>query len=117
VQESLACQVGGLRCIVLSNVQVRGAAEYWRDFNDLDVAHLIDAIVTSLEVGFRKPHPAMFDAGVQRAGTCVMIGDSEVKDIQPAVGLGMPAIRVAIEVPPPASSAAHAVVTSLFQRA
>jgi FMN phosphatase YigB (HAD superfamily) len=58
----------GLRCIVVSNVQVRGVAEYWRDFNDLDVAHLIDAIVTSLDVGFRKPHPAMFEAGVQLAG-------------------------------------------------
>ena len=109
----------GLRCIVVSNVQVRGAAEYWRDFNDLDVAHLIDAIVTSLDVGFRKPHPAMFEAGVQlagcAAGACLMVGDSEVKDIQPAVGLGMRAIRLAIEAPPPASSAAHAVVTSLSQ--
>ena len=109
----------GLRCIVVSNVQVRGAAEYWRDFNDLDVAHLIDAIVTSLDIGFRKPHPAMFEAGVRpagcAAGACVMVGDSEVKDIQPAVRLGMRAIRVAIEAPPPASSAAHAVVTSLSQ--
>lgn len=109
----------GLRCVVLSNVQVRGAAEYWRDFNDLDVAQLIDAIVTSLDVGFRKPHPAMFEVGLRvascAAAECLMIGDSEVKDIQPAVGLGMRAIRVAMEVPPPASSAAHAVVTSLFQ--
>jgi FMN phosphatase YigB (HAD superfamily) len=111
----------GLRCVVLSNVQVRGAAEYWRDFNDLDVAQLIDAIITSLDVGFRKPHRAMFDAGLQSAGCaageCVMIGDSEVKDIQPAVGMGMYAVRVAIETPPPASSAAHAVVTTLAQAA
>jgi FMN phosphatase YigB (HAD superfamily) len=111
----------GLRCVVLSNVQVRGAAEYWRDFNDLDVVHLIDAIVTSLDVGFRKLHLAMFDAGLQSAGCaadeCVIIGDSEIKDIQPAVSLGMYAVRVAIETPPPASSAAHAVVTTLAQAA
>jgi FMN phosphatase YigB (HAD superfamily) len=110
-----------LRCVVLSNVQVRGAAEYWRDFNDLDLAHLIDAIVTSLEVGFRKPNLAMFGAGLQSAGCapdeCLMIGDSEVKDIQPAVGIGMHAIRVAIETPAPANSAAHAVVTTLAQAA
>jgi FMN phosphatase YigB (HAD superfamily) len=111
----------GLRCVVLSNVQVRGAAEYRRDFDDLDVAHLIDAIVTSFDVGFRKPHLAMFETGLRlarcAAGECVMIGDSEVKDIQPAVGLGMRALRVAIESPPPASSAAHAVVTTLAQAA
>src|SRR6266568_4264805 len=91
----------GLRCVVLSNVQLRGAAEYWRDFDDLGVAHLVHAIVTSFDVGFRKPHPAMFEAGLRlagcAAGACLMIGDSEVKDIQPAVGLGMRAILVAIE--------------------
>ena len=35
--------------------------------------------------------------------------------IEPAVGLGMRGVRVAIEGPPPASSAAHAVVISLDQ--
>jgi FMN phosphatase YigB (HAD superfamily) len=109
----------GLRCVVLSNVQVRGAAQYWRDFNDLDVAHLIDVIVTSLDVGFRNPHPAMFEVALRvascAAAECLMIGNSEVKDIQPAVALGMRAIRVAIEEPRPATSAAQAVVTSLFQ--
>src|SRR5207245_3252804 len=106
-----------LRCVVLSNVQVRGAAEYWRDFADLGVAHLIDAVVTSLDVGFRKPHPAIFEAALEEAGyppaACALLGDSEVKDIQPAVALGIRAIRVAIEAPPPVASAADAVVTGL----
>jgi putative hydrolase of the HAD superfamily len=107
----------GLRCVVLSDVQVRGAEEYWRDFADLGVAHLIDAVVTSLEVGYRKPHPAMFEAALRETGCppdmCVMVGDSEVKDIEPALALGIRAIRVAIEESAPASSAAQAVVTSL----
>ena len=30
----------GMGCVVLSNVQVRGADEYWRDFADLRVAQL-----------------------------------------------------------------------------
>ena len=106
-----------LRCVVLSNVQVRGAQEYWRDFADLGIAHLVDAVVTSLEVGYRKPHRAMFEAGLRDAGCgaqeCVMIGDSEVKDVRPAVALGMRVIRVAIEEAAPASSSAHAIVTSL----
>lgn len=107
----------GLRCVVLSNVQVRGYAEYWRDFRDLGVAQFIDAVVTSLDVGFRKPHLAMFEAAVRMAACaangCLMIGDSEVKDIQPALGLGMRAIRVAIEAARPEASAAQAVATSL----
>jgi putative hydrolase of the HAD superfamily len=107
----------GLRCVVLSNVQVRGAAEYWRDFTDLGVAGYIDTVVTSLDVGFRKPHPAMFEAAIRAAGCdaaeCVMVGNSEIKDIQPAVSLGLRAIRVAIEEPPPATSAAHAVAEDL----
>lgn len=119
--DELLQQIRGLdlRCVVLSNVGVRGAAEYWSDFADLGVAHLVDAVVTSLEVGFRKPHPAMFAAAIEAAGCppeeCVMLGDSEVNDIAPAVALGMRAVRVAIEEPPPASSAAHVVVTDLPQ--
>lgn len=108
----------GIRCVALSNVEVRGAAEYHRDFADLGVGHLIDAVVTSLDVGYRKPHRAMFEAGLHEAGcspdVCAMLGDSEAKDILPAVALGMRAIRVAIEEPAPASSAAHAVVSDLL---
>ena len=108
------CELG-MRCVVLSNVQVRGADEYWRDFADLGIAHLIDAVVTSLDVGFRKPHPAMFQAGVAVAGCspaeCVMVGDSEVKDMEPARRLGMRVIRVSIEEPPTASCADVSVTT------
>jgi HAD superfamily hydrolase (TIGR01509 family) len=107
----------GLRCVIVSNVQVRGASEYWRDFTELGVAHLVDAVVTSLDVGFRKPHPTFFEVAVAEAGcapaACVMVGNSEPSDIRPAVALGMRAIRVAIEEPPPTSSAADAVATDL----
>ncbi len=113
-----SCRTYGLRCVIVSNVQVRGALEYWRDFTDLGIAHLIDAVVTSLDVGMRKPHRAIFEAAIREAGcepsACVIVGNSEPNDIQPAIALGMRAIRVAIEEPPPASSAAHAVVTSLY---
>jgi FMN phosphatase YigB (HAD superfamily) len=104
------CELG-MRCAVLSNVQARGADEYWGDFADLGIAHLIDAVVTSHEVGFRKPHPAMFQAGLTAASClpdeCVMVGDSELKDIEPTRRLGMRAIRVGIEVPPSAATYAH----------
>ena len=49
-------------------------------------------MVTSLDVGFRKPHPAFFEAVLVEAGCapaeCVMIGNSEPNDIQPAIALG-----------------------------
>jgi len=109
----------GLRCVIVSNVQVRAATEYWRDFADLGVAGLVDAVVTSLDVGAGKPHPRFFAAALREAGceaaACVMVGNSEPGDIQPAVGLGMRAIRVAIEEPPPASTAAHAVASNLAE--
>lgn len=89
--------------MIVTNVQVRGALEYWRDFTDLGIAHLIDAIVTSLDVGFHKPHPIFFEAAVRAAGcepvACVMVGNSEANDIGPAIALGMRAIRVAISRP------------------
>jgi FMN phosphatase YigB (HAD superfamily) len=107
----------GLRCVIVSNVQIRGAAEYWRDFSDYGVAHTIDEVVTSLEVGYRKPHPAMFERALRAAGcgpdACVMIGNSERDDIQPAVALGLHAIRVAIEEPRPTWTAAQAVAENL----
>jgi HAD superfamily hydrolase (TIGR01509 family) len=107
----------GVRTVIISNVHTRGAFEYQADFEHFGVGHLIDAVITSLDVGYRKPHRAMFEAAVRAAGCeareCVMVGDSEINDIQPAIQLGMRAIRVAIEEPAPTTSAATAVVTRL----
>ncbi len=109
----------GLCSVIVSNVTWRDAELYRRDFEDLGVSPFIDAVVTSLDVGFLKPHPAIFQAAVAAAGCppqrCVMIGDSEQRDIAPAVALGMRAVLVAIEEPKPATTAAHAVATSLYE--
>ena len=51
------------------------------------------------------------------SGASIMIGNSEVNDIQPAVALGMRVLRVAIEEPAPRETAAHAVAISLEQAA
>jgi FMN phosphatase YigB (HAD superfamily) len=116
--ELLVCiRTLGLHSVIVSNVQVRGATEYWRDFADLGVAHCIDAVVTSLDVGYRKPHPAIFGAALRAANcgadSCVMIGNSEIEDIPPAVAMGMRAIRVAIEEPLSGSTAAQATASNL----
>jgi FMN phosphatase YigB (HAD superfamily) len=112
-----ALRGAGLRAVVVSNAYWRSAAAYRRDFTDLGVAGWIDAYVSSLDVGLRKPHRAMFDAGLAAAGVpaerCAMLGNSEYRDIHPAKALGLPTILVAIETPPPTSSEADAVATSL----
>jgi FMN phosphatase YigB (HAD superfamily) len=118
--ELLACiRSLGLRCVLVTNVTWRDAAAQARDFG---LAGTVDAIVTSLDAGARKPHPTIFRAALAHAAgalpeECVMIGNSEPNDIAPAVALGMRALRVAIEEPPPEHSAAHAVVTSLDEAA
>lgn len=115
----LAVRRAGLRSVVLSNSYWRSNAAYQHDFQDLGVGGGIDAYVSSLDIGFRKPHPAMFEAGLRAAGVpaerCAMVGNSEDKDVRPARALGMRAIRVAIEEPVPASSQADAVTGSLHE--
>jgi FMN phosphatase YigB (HAD superfamily) len=112
-----ALRRAGLRAVVVSNAYWRSGAAYRRDFSDLGVAEGIDAYVSSLDVRLRKPHRAMFDAGLQAArvpaGRCAMVGNSEDKDVVPARALGLRTILVAIEQPPPPTTQADAVVTSL----
>jgi FMN phosphatase YigB (HAD superfamily) len=116
-----AVRRGGLGCVIVSNTYWRTGAAMERDFSELGVAGEIDAIVSSVDVRFRKPHPAMFEAAMAAAGVpaaaCAMVGNSEPKDVVPAKLLGMRTIRVAIEEPKPAGSQADAVVDSLDQAA
>jgi putative hydrolase of the HAD superfamily len=86
-------------------------------FETVGVSAYIDAIVTSVDCGVRKPHPKIFHEALKRLdaypdGT-ILVGNSESLDIAPARALGMFTIRVAIEEPVPTSSAADAVVDSL----
>lgn len=111
----------GLRCVLVTNVAVRDRELSRQDFTDLGVSAHIDEIVTSHDVGFRKPHPAIFHAATRAAGCaaerCVMIGNRERIDIEPAVALGMRALLVAIEDPVPATTAGHAVAGTLHEAA
>src|SRR5918992_3694140 len=109
----------GLRTILVSNTAWRDTNVYRRDFDYFGMSEHIDTIITSLEVGFRKPHSAIFRAALDAAqcspSDCVFLGDSEEKDIRPAFRQGMRSILVAIERPAPRHSVADAVATSLSQ--
>lgn len=107
----------GLRAVIVSNAYWRDADCYEADFTVLGVAGLLDGIVSSVDVGRRKPDPAMFRVAMEiagcGAGECVMIGNVEEKDVLPALSLGMRAIRVAPDAERAPRSAADASVTGL----
>jgi len=64
----------------------------------LDLLDLFDQLVVSNEVGFEKPHPAIFEAAIEKSGcepdNILHVGDSLEADILPAVELGLTAIWV-----------------------
>lgn len=107
----------GLAVAVVSNALWRDGDAYRRDFTDLGLAGLVDAYVSSVDVGYRKPHPAMFrtatDALDVSPTATVMVGNSTAADIAPARALGMRAVLVAIDDEPPEEARADAVCTSL----
>jgi HAD superfamily hydrolase (TIGR01509 family) len=112
-------QALGLRTVIASNTYWRDADSYWQDFKLLGMAEHIDAIVTSVDAGHLKPHPAVFELATRAAGTtpdrCVVIGNKEDNDIAPALALGMRAILVHPDDPAPETSRAHAVAPDLWK--
>jgi len=109
----------GLRCYVLSNAFVRVAVEYQEDFEAQGLAGYVDGYISSVDTLWRKPDRRIFEAALDLAGVlperCVMIGNSEEKDVIPARALGMRTIRVAIEEELPETTAADVVTASLSE--
>jgi FMN phosphatase YigB (HAD superfamily) len=109
----------GLRCVIASNTYWRDADSYWEDFRLLGMAGHIHAIVTSVDAGHLKPHPAVFELAAKAAGVkpehCIVIGNSQVNDVEPAIALGMRSILVHPDDPAPASSRADAVSADLWE--
>ncbi|NLN45247.1 MAG: HAD-IA family hydrolase [Clostridiaceae bacterium] len=63
----------------------------------LGLAPLLDGVLLSAEIGYEKPHPAVFDIALERTGhpdTRYMIGDNPIADIAGAKRAGIPAILV-----------------------
>ncbi|HEV2217045.1 MAG TPA: HAD family hydrolase [Candidatus Dormibacteraeota bacterium] len=109
----------GLRCVVASNTYWRDAESYWDDFRLLGWADCIDAVVTSVDAGHLKPHPAVFELAMKAAGVpaeqCVVIGNKEANDVAPALDLGMRAILVYPDDAAPASTRAEAAAADLWE--
>lgn len=107
----------GVRVVIASNALWRDEADYWADLRAFGIEALVDAVVSSVDVRWRKPSDRFYDAVLKQAGfppeNCLMIGNSETLDVVPSKARGMSAIRVAIEEPRPSASIADAVYESL----
>jgi putative hydrolase of the HAD superfamily len=64
-----------------------------RDLEQMGVANRLDVAVFSSEVGFRKPHPAIFERALEAIGipaeATLFVGDTLAADIAGAAALGM----------------------------
>ena len=79
----------GLALGMISNIN-RDAAEL---SESLGLTPYLDFTVTSSEIGFEKPHPAIFRAALDRCGTSpqetVHVGDQITSDIEGALNVGI----------------------------
>ncbi len=97
VREAMvAARLLGLRLAICSNTVVRTGEDYRRDMKQLGLDGCFEAYITSLDVGFAKPHPAMFEAGLLALGVAAdeaaMIGDRPDRDVAGAQAMGLRAI-------------------------
>lgn len=85
----------GLKTTIVTN-RPHSASHLEPHLEKAGLRHRFDAIITSLDVGFRKPHPLMFATALQTLGVeareAMMVGDSFEVDIAPALDLGMAAV-------------------------
>src|SRR5438552_9046640 len=105
----------GMRNVIASNTYWRDADRHWEDLGLLGMAEHIDGVITSVDAGRLKPHPAVFEMAMRWAGVtaerCVVIGNREENEIEPALALGMRAILLLPDDPNTASCRHLAFVT------
>lgn len=84
------------RVLIVSNTHDPGLVQGLA--RKLGLLEWVADIVTSVDVGWRKPHPELFAAAVERggvhAGHAVYVGDNWVADIEGAEAAGLAAIYV-----------------------
>jgi putative hydrolase of the HAD superfamily len=88
-------QDAGARALIVSN-------HIWRlpeVIDALGLGKLVDAVVTSARVGYRKPHPEIFRAAMKLAGggdpaSMLYVGDNYAHDVEGARAVGMQAVLI-----------------------
>ena len=90
------CAARGLRVVLVTNTLWRGDAEVLEDWRRFGLAEAIHGVASSHSVGWRKPHPAMFERALSIAGCgadeAFMVGDRLRADIWGAKQVGLRAV-------------------------
>jgi HAD superfamily hydrolase (TIGR01509 family) len=90
-----ALRARGLKLGLVSNAHFLPALML-EDFERLGLAQYMDAIVTSSQLGVRKPHPAIFERVLAELGVspgeALFVGDKVREDVQGPKALGMRAV-------------------------
>ncbi len=112
-----AARARGVRVVVASNWDV----SLHDVLAHLELAPLLDGIVTSAEAGARKPAPAVFERALAVAGArpadAVHVGDNFEEDVLGARGAGVEPVLLIRDGRGPATSGTHGVrtITSLLE--
>lgn len=106
----------GFRTVLVTNTAWRRAEDHVRDLADAGLDGYVDGVVSSVDVGKRKPDHALIQRVLAVAGArpdqAIAIGDREDLDILPALSLGIATIQVCIEDAPPPRPRARWVASS-----
>jgi HAD superfamily hydrolase (TIGR01509 family) len=85
----------GIKMSIVTDLTAQIQMQKWMK---LDLGRYIDFLVSSEEAGIEKPGKYMFELAMKKLGVkaeeCIMIGDSEEKDIKGAEALGIKAYKV-----------------------
>ena len=69
----------------------------YRDLEQLGLAERVEAVVFSSELGYRKPHPQIFEAALERLGVeaqrALFVGDRLYEDVLGAARAGMRTVQ------------------------
>lgn len=105
----------GLRTAIISNWDERLAPL----LHAMDLARYFDAIIVSLDVGYRKPAPEIFQRALSALGTpahrTLHIGDSVVEDVDGATRAGMRAVLLDRTIDNDKQGSAHRTVSALSE--
>ena len=90
-----ASRAHGIRLVVVSNWDV----SLHQVLEEVGIAPLLDAVLTSAETGARKPNPAIFELALELAGVsrqeALHVGDSVREDVAGARAAGIEVVLLA----------------------
>jgi FMN phosphatase YigB (HAD superfamily) len=90
------CKERDMKTALVTNTLARGDREALTDWRRFGLDDAIDAIVTSHDTGWRKPHAAIFEKALQAVGVdradAFHVGDNLIADVWGAQQLGLRAV-------------------------